>query len=70
MLAATKTPMTPAPTASTTASEKVTPDPKHIRTGEGGELPEPRQLFVSPEPEAPTAPTLPDVSSGGGVMLT
>ena len=38
--------------ASTTASstEKVTPDPKHIRTGDGDSLgvPEPKVLFVSP----------------------
>ena len=38
---------------STTASstEKVTPDPKHIRTGDGDGLgaPEPKALFVSPD---------------------
>lgn len=41
-------------TASTTASgsEKVTPDPKHIRTGdEEIPAPEPKALFMSPELE-------------------
>lgn len=39
-------------TASTTAStEKVTPDPKHIRTG----VPEPKVLFMSPADDGENA---------------
>lgn len=58
-------------TASTTAStEKVSPDPKHIRTGETA--PEPKQLFASPvEPSEP--PPCGDgrglVESEGGVCV-
>ena len=39
-------PMTGSTTASST--EKVTPDPKHIRTGDEIGIPEPKALFVSP----------------------
>ena len=35
--------------SSTASHEKVTPDPKHIRTGDEG-LPQPKQLFASPAP--------------------
>ena len=58
-------------TASTSAStEKVTPDPKHIRTGSEAP-PEPKQLFASPvEPSETLAggePAL--VESEGGVSV-
>lgn len=53
-------------TVSTTAStEKVTPDPKHIRTG-GEAAPEPKQLFASPvEPVEPLPGGEPELVEGG-----
>ncbi len=57
--------------ASTSAStEKVTPDPKHIRTG-GEAPPEPKQLFASPvEPSGVLAgDELEPTESEGGVCM-
>ena len=48
--------------STTVSSEKVTPDPKHIRTEA-----EPRELFPAPTGEA--APTVVDDSSAGVVFL-
>ena len=39
-----------------TPSEKVTPDPKHVRTGDGTSAPEPKQLFASPVGENTAEP--------------